>query len=198
MDVSVKKLSEILKIDPEALLEKMIQAGLPHKDVEDAVSNEDKQTLLSFIRKSKSSPGSDEPQKSVVTPKLSPAPAPIPPKQKAKAKPVKPKDETSEKPQETKIKSVNINGSIRVNDLSRKINKRGNEVVKKLMELGVMVSLNDEVDQETAVLVAEEFGFAVKYEEEQNVVEEISETIHPLTLVIKMKRHKIRDIQLLR
>ena len=108
----------------------------------------------------------------VVTPKLSPAPAPIPPKTKAKAKPVKPKDETSEKPQETKIKSVNINGSIRVNDLSRKINKRGNEVVKKLMELGVMVSLNDEVDQETAVLVAEEFGFAVKYEEEQNVVEE--------------------------
>ena len=174
MDVSVKKLSEILKIDPEALLEKMIQAGLPHKDVEDAVSNEDKQTLLSFIRKSKSSPGSDEPQKSVVTPKLSPAPAPIPPetKTKAKAKPVKPKDETLEKPQETKIKSVNINGSIRVNDLSRKINKRGNEVVKKLMELGVMVSLNDEVDQETAVLVAEEFGFAVKYEEEQNVVEE--------------------------
>ena len=174
MDMSVKKLSEILKIDPEALLEKMIQAGLPHKDVEDAVSNEDKQTLLSFIRKSKSSPGSDEPQKSVVTPKLSPAPAPIPPKTKtkAKAKPVKPKDETLEKPQETKIKSVNINGSIRVNDLSRKINKRGNEVVKKLMELGVMVSLNDEVDQETAVLVAEEFGFAVKYEEEQNVVEE--------------------------
>ena len=35
-----------------------------------------------------------------------------------------------------------------------------------------MVSLNDEVDQETAVLVAEEFGFTVKYEEEQNVVEE--------------------------
>ena len=172
MDVSVKKLSEILKIDPEALLEKMIQAGLPHKDVEDAVSNEDKQTLLSFIRKSKSSPGSDEPQKTVVTPKLSPAPVSIPPKTKAKAKPVKPKDETLEKPQETKIKSVNINGSIRVNDLSRKINKRGNEVVKKLMELGVMVSLNDEVDQETAVLVAEEFGFTVKYEEEQNVVEE--------------------------
>ena len=174
MDVSVKKLSEILKIDPEALLEKMIQAGLPHKDVEDAVSNEDKQTLLSFIRKSKSSPGSDEPQKTVVTPKLSPAPVPTPPKTKtkAKAKPVKPKDETLEKSQETKIKSVNINGSIRVNDLSRKINKRGNEVVKKLMELGVMVSLNDEVDQETAVLVAEEFGFTVKYEEEQNVVEE--------------------------
>ena len=39
MDMSVKKLSEVLKIDPKALLEKMIQAGLTHKDIEDAVSN---------------------------------------------------------------------------------------------------------------------------------------------------------------
>ena len=31
MDISVKKLSEILKIDPNALLEKMIAAGLPQK-----------------------------------------------------------------------------------------------------------------------------------------------------------------------
>ena len=121
MDVSVKKLSEILKIDPEAFLKndsswsstKMLKMQFLMKI----------QILLSFIRKSKSSPESDEPQKSVVTPKLSPAPAPIPPKTKAKAKPVKPKDETSEKPQETKIKSVNINGSIRVNDPSRKSTK---------------------------------------------------------------------------
>ena len=37
MDISVKKLSEILKIDPNALLEKMIAAGLPQKDIEDSV-----------------------------------------------------------------------------------------------------------------------------------------------------------------
>jgi translation initiation factor IF-2 len=35
-----------------------------------------------------------------------------------------------------------------------------------------MASLNDEVDQETAVLVAEEFGFQVKFEEEQKLSEE--------------------------
>ena len=56
MDISVKKLSEILKIDPNALLEKMIAAGLPQKDIEDLVSTEDKQTLLSYIRSSKDSP----------------------------------------------------------------------------------------------------------------------------------------------
>ena len=38
-----------------------------------------------------------------------------------------------------------------------------------------MVSLNDEVDQETAVLVAEEFGFAVKFQEEQLLSEEATD-----------------------
>ena len=43
------------------------------------------------------------------------------------------------------------------------------------MDLGEMVSLNDEVDQETAVLVAEEFGFAVKFQEEQLLSEEATD-----------------------
>ena len=174
MDMSVKKLSEILKIDPEALLEKMIQAGLPQKNIDDAVSNDDKQILLSFIRSSKTTNISQASQETVVKPKPPTTVTPKTPKTKKASRDSKPKDSKAEVKEETKtkIKTVNINGSIRVNDLSRKISRRGNEVIKKLMELGEMVSLNDEIDQETAVLVAEEFGFTVKYEEEQNVVEE--------------------------
>ena len=56
--------------------------------------------------------------------------------------------------------------------LTRKLGKRGNEVVKKLMELGEMASLNDEIDQETAVLVSEEFGFQVNYKAEQSLKQE--------------------------
>ena len=181
MDISVKKLSEILKIDPNALLEKMIAAGLPQKDIEDTVSTQDKQTLLSYIRSSKDSPVQE---KKVEVPKE------LSPKKEAKTKiEEKPKKEVKkeEKPQpiqenvastETKEKSkksVNVNGSIRVNDLARKLGKRGNEVVKKLVELGEMASLNDEVDQETAVLVSEEFGFEVKFEEEQKLTEEVAD-----------------------
>ncbi len=181
MDISVKKLSEILKIDPNALLEKMIAAGLPQKDIEDTVSTQDKQTLLSYIRSSKDSPVQE---KKVEVPKE------LSPKKEAKTKiEEKPKKEVKkdEKPQpiqeniapaETKEKSkksVNINGSIRVNDLARKLGKRGNEVIKKLVELGEMASLNDEVDQETAVLVSEEFGFEVKFEEEQKLTEEVAD-----------------------
>ncbi len=176
MDISVKKLSEILKIDPEVLLRKMIDAGLSHKSVDDLVSTEDKQKLLSYIRSSKDAPAKPTAAVEVAPPVPSPQPQP---KKEFKHSPrvadkpkQKPKVE-KEPAEDTKVKkTVNINGSIRVNDLSRKLSRRGNEVVKKLMELGEMASLNDEVDQETAVLVAEEFGFQVKFEEEQKLSEE--------------------------
>ncbi len=185
MDVSVKKLSEILKIDPNALLEKMIAAGLSQTNVDDLVSTEDKQKLLAYIRSSKDSPAQVATPKVEVPKKLEPstekktsAPAP-----KAEKKPVKVETKKKEEPKKEKAeKSVNINGSIRVNDLARKLSKRGNEVVKKLMELGEMASLSDEVDQETAVLVAEEFGFKVKFEEEQSTSEE--ETNYPTYEVV--------------
>ena len=176
MDISVKKLSEILKIDPEVLLRKMIDAGLSHKSVDDLVSTEDKQKLLSYIRSSKDAPAKPTAAVEVTPPVPSPQPQP---KKESKPSP-KVTDKPKQKPkvekepaEDTKVKkTVNINGSIRVNDLSRKLSRRGNEVVKKLMELGEMASLNDEVDQETAVLVAEEFGFQVKFQEEQKLSEE--------------------------
>ena len=173
MDISVKKLSEILKIDPQVLLDKMIAAGLSQTSVEDSVSNEDKQKLLAFIRSSKDSGTEDKPKAIVPTPQ---APKAAPKKEKVKKSKDSSEPETQKKAKQSK-KSVNINGSIRVNDLSRKLNRRGNEVVKKLVELGEMASLNDEIDQETAVLVAEEFGFEVKFEEEQQLKEE--ETNYP-------------------
>lgn len=144
MDVSVKKLSEILKIDPEILLEKMISAGLKQKSVDDLVSNEDKQKLLSFIRSSKDSNSTVK----IESPSQPVAPKKVQNKTSQTSKQKKPIKEGHEKDEAVvdAKKSVNINGSIKVNDLSRKLNKRGNEVVKKLMELGEMASLNDEID----------------------------------------------------
>ena len=207
MDVSVKQLSEILKIDPDALLKKMIEAGLPHTSIEDSVSNDDKQTLLTFIRTAKSNVQADEKKPIEVTPKSSPKAQNLENKKKqepaaiSKAENKKPSEPqikkklVKEEPKEEKKKSVNINGSIRVNDLSRKLSKRGNEVVKKLIDLGEMVSLNDEIDQETAVLVAEEFGFLVKYEAEQELEETTKDYPQP-TIAYKdesspTKRHPV-------
>ena len=80
MDISVKKLSEILKIDPQVLLDKMIAAGLSQTSIEDSVSNEDKQKLLSFIRSSKDLAVDDKPKAVVPTtqaPKKAPKKQPV-------------------------------------------------------------------------------------------------------------------------
>ena len=43
-----------------------------------------------------------------------------------------------------------------------------------------MASLNDEIDQETAVLVSEEFGFQVNYQAEQSLKQEEIEYPKPI------------------
>ena len=123
MDISVKKLSEILKIDPNALLQKMIAAGLPQKDIEDLVSTEDKQTLLSYIRSSKDSPVQEkklEVPKELTPKKESKNKIEDKPrnevKKEQKIKTVKEKSLQTQNKEKSK-KSVNINGSIRVQDL---------------------------------------------------------------------------------
>jgi len=51
---------------------------------------------------------------------------------------------------------------------------RGSELLKKLMELGTMTTLNQSVDVETATLLAEEYGYSVEhtaFKEEEVLVE---------------------------
>ena len=45
-----------------------------------------------------------------------------------------------------------------VGELAKLMSIKGGEVVKELMSLGVMATINDSIDQETAILVTEEIG----------------------------------------
>ena len=51
--MNVKQLSKAIGFEPENLLKQMSAAGLPHKSVTDEVSNEDKKTLLTFLKSTK-------------------------------------------------------------------------------------------------------------------------------------------------
>ena len=63
-----------------------------------------------------------------------------------------------EKPTESISKTIQISESITVSDLAQALSVKGGEVVKKLMDLGVMATLNQPLDQDTAILVTEELG----------------------------------------
>jgi translation initiation factor IF-2 len=50
--VTVQQLAEVVGATADRLLTQMKEAGLPHTEAEQAVSNEDKQTLLAFLKQS--------------------------------------------------------------------------------------------------------------------------------------------------
>ncbi len=59
---------------------------------------------------------------------------------------------------------VQIPDEISVGELAARMKKTGVEVVKKLIKLGVMASLSDVIDYDTAALVAMELGCKVEHE----------------------------------
>ena len=76
------------------------------------------------------------------------------------------KDENRNKQKIFQLKEITIPESISVKDLAQELKKTAGEVIMKLMSLGIMATLNNEVDFDTAFLVAEEFGVtAIKKEE---------------------------------
>jgi len=64
---------------------------------------------------------------------------------------------------------VIISEKIVVKDLAEKINKNPNEIIMKLMNLGVIAAINQEIDFETAEIITSEYGFkAVKEAAEED------------------------------
>lgn len=75
---------------------------------------------------------------------------------------------------------VMIPDSIVVSELAARLKVTATEVIKKLMMLGVMASINEEIDFDTASLVAEELGAKVEKEVivtiEERLIEEVDES----------------------
>ncbi len=65
---------------------------------------------------------------------------------------------------------------ITVKDFSEKIGKPVTEIVKKLMLLGIMASINSNIDYETAELVASDFGVTLELKIDKSFEEKMLET----------------------
>jgi translation initiation factor IF-2 len=72
---------------------------------------------------------------------------------------------------------VEIPESISVGDLAQKMAVKATEVIKVMMNMGVMATINQVIDQETAVLVAEEMGHVARPIEEAGIEAQILATI---------------------
>ena len=64
------------------------------------------------------------------------------------------------------LKEITIPSNISVKDLATELKKTSSDVLKKLIELGIMANINQDLDFDTAYLIADSFGVtAIKKEE---------------------------------
>lgn len=106
-----------------------------------------------------------------------------------KPKKVVPSDVTAlkqafEKPAAPVIREVTIPETISVAELAQKMAVKGAEVIKTMFNMGAMATINQIIDQDTAVLVVEEMGHVAKPLKE-NAVEEA------LTIQVKSAGEKV-------
>ena len=260
--MNVTQLSKVIGFEPENLLKQMAAAGLPHKSITDEVNNEDKKTLLTFLKSSKktskktiSLKKSTSPEKKGISitrlnqnasetkspdqvdlkgeidfdaaeakrkdaekkveeskqekqnqtvkrikkssPEISkPQNKPsVNTKSQFKEKEDSKKDKRElegekyletklsnvqefEKPSEFIQKEIKIPETISVSDLAKNLSIKSGELIKTLMNNGVIVTLNQFIDQETALVVTEELGHIgvpfTENEEEENLIENIA------------------------
>ena len=85
-----------------------------------------------------------------------------------------------QKPVDRKIIDVAIPDEITVSDLAQKMSLKSALVIKELMKLGVIATINQTIDQETAFLVVEELGHKPMVKEETSVEDELNKQFEKL------------------
>lgn len=79
------------------------------------------------------------------------------------------------KPTEPVVHEVSIPETIVVADLAKLMAIKAGEVIKVLMNMGMMVTINQPLDQDTAILVVEELGHVAKAAEAKDIEQELLE-----------------------
>lgn len=90
---------------------------------------------------------------------------------KAKKETAKDKEQAHEDNEKHDV--ISIGDGITVKELSEKIGKQASEIIKKLIMMGIMATINHELDFNTAEKIAEQYNIRVEKEEAKNFEETI-------------------------
>ncbi|HOQ16498.1 MAG TPA: translation initiation factor IF-2 [Defluviitaleaceae bacterium] len=82
------------------------------------------------------------------------------------------KSDKKDKEEDT-IKIIKISDKITVQSLAQKLDCPATELIKKLMMKGIMASINQEIDFDTASMIAEEYNTLVEEEKEEDFLESL-------------------------
>ncbi|RDV82517.1 translation initiation factor IF-2 [Ammonifex thiophilus] len=65
-------------------------------------------------------------------------------------------------PEKTGPRVIQIGETVTIKELAEKMQRRAAELIKKLMDMGMLVTINQEIDADTATILAHEFGCEVE------------------------------------
>jgi len=85
-----------------------------------------------------------------------------------------------ERPTASVVREVAVPENILVSELARKMSVKAAEIIKVLMQMGVMATINQMLDQDTAILVVEEMGHIAKPEQENVLEEELKQQVEEI------------------
>ena len=71
------------------------------------------------------------------------------------------------------VREVGVGETVTVAELAQKMAVKATEVIKVLMNMGIMATINQPIDQDTAVLVVEELGHTPKLLKEDQIEEDL-------------------------
>ncbi len=120
----------------------------------------------------------------------------VPKKKKAEAKEKEEqKPKISTQPIKAEKRKIKIEEAIRVSELAQQMGVKAQEIIKTLLGLGVMATINQSIDFDTASIVAAEFGYEVEkvgFSEEEFIVpkeEDKPEDLKPRPPVVTIMGH---------
>jgi len=85
----------------------------------------------------------------------------------------RPSEHGFSKPTAPVLREVAISEAITVSELAKQMAVKASEVIKVLMGMGIMVTINQSLDQDTAILVVEEMGHTAVAADEKDIEQEL-------------------------
>lgn len=95
-------------------------------------------------------------------------------------------------PQQQKEEIIGIPSSIRIKNLAHLLNLPVTRIIKELMQNNIFVTINEEIDHETAAVIAEDLGFKTKFQDDFDIHEQAANG-SPVSTLKKIDQAQVKS-----